>query len=579
MVPKKRGLLITVLVSILVLFPAAQPLAAKTPRSIVSHGSLDPLTLTKYIDPVRFPPVLVPDTTTYPGYDYYEVTMTQFTQTLHSELPPTTLWGYNGSFPGPTIEARSTLDPGGKPVKVLWTSELPTTTHLLPLDTTVHCGPGTVDCAPYVRTVVHLHGGHTDPESDGYPEAWFTPGFAERGPAWRTDVYTYRNDQPAATLWYHDHALGITRLNVYAGLAGFYILRDDLEDSLNLPRGRYEIPLVIQDRSFNTDGSLFYPSEPEDPSWPNPSIVPEFFGDTILVNGVVWPYVEVEPRKYRLRLLNGSNSRFYILRFGNLALYQIGNDGGLLQEPVPITQTLLAPAERADVIADFSGLPVGTRITVTNVGPDGPFTGLGADPPADPATTGQVMLLRVITPTLPDTSTLPATLRPIVPLDPADAAVTRTLSLVESEDEYGRLMLLLDGKMWDEAISEKPLLGTTEVWRIVNATPDTHPIHLHLVHFQVIDRQPFDVHTFTETGELIFTGPPVPPDPTEAGWKDTVRMNPGEVTRIIARFDILGTYVWHCHILEHEDYEMMRPFRVIGLVYLPAIPRHYNPRW
>ena len=210
-----------------------------------------------------------------------------------------------------------------------------------------------------------IHGGSTPPESDGHPEAWFTKGFERAGPLFEQKTYQYPNDQRATTLWYHDHALGITRLNVYAGLAGFYLIRDKEERSLKLPKGPYEIPLVIQDRSFNEDGSLFYPSCPneidggtcEGDELPNPSIVPEFFGDTILVNGKVWPFLEVEPRKYRFRLLNGSNSRFYILKFDKtLPFIQIGTDGGLLETPVTLNEIILGPAERADVIVDSQSL-------------------------------------------------------------------------------------------------------------------------------------------------------------------------------------------------------------------------------
>ena len=228
----------------------------------------------------------------------YDVTMRQVKQTLHRDLPPTTLWGYEASYPGPTIEVERHEN-----VYVKWMNDLPDQ-HLLPVDKTVH---GASITEPEVRTVVHLHEAVTPPDSDGYPEAWFTRNFQKTGPLFVQEVYHYPNDQRAATLWYHDHALGITRLNVYAGLAGFYILRDKEEKALNLPEGDFEVSLVIQDRAFNEDGSLFYPQQPEPAplSVPNPSVVPEFFGDTILVNGKVWPYLEVEPRKYRFRLLNG----------------------------------------------------------------------------------------------------------------------------------------------------------------------------------------------------------------------------------------------------------------------------------
>ncbi len=444
--------------------------------------------------------------------------------------------------------------------------------HLLPVDRTVHgAEPGT----PLVRTVVHLHGGHVPPESDGYPEAWFARKFAKTGPYFTTKIYYYPNVQQAATLWYHDHALGITRLNVYAGLAGFYILRDDCEDRLNLPAGKYEIPLVIQDRSFNPDGSLFYPRQPEKPVPDvDPSVVPEFFGDTILVNGKVWPYLEVEPRKYRFRLLNGSNSRFYRLKLSSgQPIFQIGTDGGLLEAPVKLKTLLLSPGERADVIIDFAKL-TGRHILLTNDAP-APFP--NGTPPDD--NTVQIMQFRVVLPLSDnDTGCLPSQLYPLPRLSQRPVHKTRDLSLTESTDKYGRPIMLLNGLRWDDPITEKPELGTTEIWRLINETPDSHPIHLHMVQFHILDRQPFDVKHYSTTGKLRFTGPAVRPHPNERGWKDTVSANPGQVTRIITRFtDFTGLYVWHCHILEHEDYEMMRPYQVMPTSCPPPYGHNAGP--
>ncbi|WP_338749294.1 multicopper oxidase [Bacillus sp. FJAT-52991] len=520
--------------------------------------------LTKFIDPLPIPRTLQP-ISRKKQCSYYEVTMSEFTQQLHSELPfPTTVWGYEGTYPGPTFEVNR-----GECVHVKWKNNLPLD-HLLPVDQTVH---GAAPTNLEVRTVVHLHGGSTPPESDGYPEAWFSKDFENVGPLFEQKTYQYPNDQRATALWYHDHALGITRLNVYAGLAGFYLIRDNEEKSLKLPEGPYEIPLVIQDRSFNEDGSLFYPSCPnelengscEGDGLPDPSIIPEFFGNTILVNGKVWPFLNVEPRKYRFRLLNGSNSRFYILKFDNknLQFIQIGTDGGLLETPVTLKEIILGPAERADVIVDFTKFD-GKEIVLRNLGPDGPFTGVSEDP-ADPNTTGQVMKFKVVKHLEgTDKSKVPTKLSKIKRLSPEDACKQRELSLIEAEDEFGRLKLLLDNKEWMNLISETPILGTTEVWNLVNTTPDTHPIHVHLVQFQILERRPFNVQKFLDTGEVIYTGEAVQPDLNERGWKDTVRANPGEVTSIIAQFSPYpGKYVWHCHILEHEDHEMMRPYEVI----------------
>lgn len=238
---------------------------------------------------------------------------------------------------------------------VKWINDLPFE-HLLPVDRSIE---GAEPKHPSVRTVVHLHGGRVLPENDGFPEAWFTKDCKKRGPKFLHEVYYYPNCQRPAPLWYHDHALGITRLNVYAGLAGLYFIRDKHEESLNFPSGKFEIPLLIQDRSFYPNGELFYPSQPDplppvSPS-PNPSIVPEFFGDTFFVNGKVWPYLEVEPRKYRFRIYNGSNARFFQLQLSSGQTFvQIGSDGGLFEEPVYVNEIILAPAERADVIVDFS---------------------------------------------------------------------------------------------------------------------------------------------------------------------------------------------------------------------------------
>jgi spore coat protein A len=492
------------------------------------------------VDRLPLPSVLQPQYGVYPKAAYYEVGMTQFTQQLHRDLDPTPVWGYHGTYPGPTIETQT-----NQPVVVKWINDLPTT-HLLPIDTTIH---GAQPPNPAVRAVVHLHGGNVPPESDGFPEDWFVPG--------ESDTYHYPNAQQAATLWYHDHALGITRLNVYAGLAGFWIIRDLQERLLNLPQGPYEVPLVIQDKSFNADGTLFYPDKGDThPVW-----LPEFFGDTALVNGKVWPYLEVEPRRYRVRIINGSQSRFYKLSFSNKHLFwQIGSEGGLLQQPVPLREVLLAPAERADIIVEFARHQ-GESITLTGNAP-APFP---FNNPENPAIT-EIMQFRVTRPLSGrDTSRVPAWLRSVPRILPRQASVVRNLTLEEVLDPDGNpIMLMLNGAMWDDPITEQPRLGSTEIWRFLNLTMDTHPIHLHLVQFQVLNRRKFDVEEYMATGRIIYLGPEVPPAPNETGWKDTVRANPGESTSIIMRFSsFTGKYVWHCHILEHEDNEMMRPYEVL----------------
>jgi spore coat protein A len=317
---------------------------------------------------------------------------------------------------------------------------------------------------------------------------------------------------------------------------------------------------------------------------PSPSVLPEFFGDHILVNGAAWPFVNVEPRKYRLRLLNGSDSRFYNLRInaglgqGNgPQIVQIGSDGGLLDSPVYLDRLLLAPGERADVIVDFSGF-AGQNLLMRN-NARSPFP---KGETADPQTVGRIVQFRVGTTVTEPDLPIPATLRPapIQPLGPT--APTRKLMLFEGEDRFDRLQPMLgivdpsnanDGTLlWDQPITEKMQFDATEVWEIYNGTADAHPIHLHLVQFQVLGRQKFrgefsekelpQGSTGATLSDIRLLGQQKLPELNERGWKDTVIMYPGEVTRIVAKFDRAGEYVWHCHILSHEDNEMMRPFLV-----------------
>ncbi|MEN1967121.1 multicopper oxidase [Lentibacillus sp. N15] len=503
--------------------------------------------LEKFVDPLPIMKTIKPERK-YKDGDYYEVKMEEFRQKLHRDLKPTRLWGYNRQFPGPLFDVNQ-----GDPTHVKWINNLPNN-HLLPVDKSIH----DVAHQPEVRTVTHLHGSETQSASDGYPEAWFTKGYKEVGPFFERKVYTYPNHQRGMTLWYHDHAMGITRLNMYAGLAGMYIIRDEKEKSLNLPKGKYEIPLVIQDRSFNDDGSLFYPNQPANPAenLPNPSITPFFNGDTIVVNGMVWPYLKVEPRKYRFRILNASNTRAYQLYLDSgQSFYQIGSDGGLMQKTVSINKIAMEPAERVDFIIDFSKYK-GKTITLKNdLGPN-------ADPDDK---TDDVMQFKVTNKlSKKDTTTIPHHLTHIPSLKQNKIATIRNLKLVGSTDEYGRPLLLLDNKKWMDPTTEKPLLGTTEIWSLMNITGFTHPIHIHLIQFQILDRQPFDLDLYNENGQIRYTGPATPPKPNERGWKDTVAAPSAQITRLIARFaPYTGDYVWHCHILEHEDYDMMRPLTVI----------------
>ncbi len=646
----------------------------------IPGGTLDPNAVPKYQTEVLIPPVMPrAGTITMPGgkrADCYEISMRQFAQQILPDgLPPTTVWGYGPvtaqsrrgvlvhHAPSLTIEAQAK-----RPVRVKWINDLVDADgnhlpHLLAVDPTLHWAnpPGGAsgrDMRPTfsetparytgpVPIVTHAHGAAgVGDESDGYAEAWYLPqaddipaGYAtkgtwydffaakarrnhgvEWGPGFAT--FQYPNEGRAATTWYHDHTLGMTRLNVYAGPAGFFIIRGGPSGdaavldtrtgrSASLPgpaprendgsqtRKHYrEIPLAIQDRSFNTDGSLFYPDtrvffdEILGPYIPDTDISPiwnpEFFGNTIMVNGNTWPYLEVEQRRYRFRVLNGCQSRFLILDFDEVPaveVWAIGNEGGFLAAPVDLTATngnrlLMAPAERADLIVDFTNVPIGPHV-LRNVGPDEPFG--GGEPPddfdlADPDTTGQIMELRVIAAPTVDTSTPPQFLQlPAVTPLPAPTA-TRRLALLEEMSAFfdgpaEALLGTVDGdpsgeggvltkRLWAQPVSENPQVGATEIWELYNATADAHPIHIHEVAFEVIDRQVITIDETTQRVHVETGSTATPPEPWETGVKDTVIAYPGEVTRVRIHFGTPGQYVWHCHIVEHEDNEMMRPYRV-----------------
>jgi spore coat protein A len=491
------------------------------------------------------------------GEDHYRIQMVEFKKQLHSDLPPTRLWGYEGQFPGPIVEAVR-----GAPIKVEWENRLPTK-HLFAVDPKIH---GAMAPAPEVRTVPHLHGARARSEDDGLPENWFTPGSAR--------TYSYGNEQAAATLWYHDHALGITRLNVYAGLSGFYLLRDANELGMNLPSGPYEVPLMLQDRTLGEDGQLIYaPAFDDGVELPDGQWGAEFFGDFPVINGAVAPYLEVEPRPYRLRALNGANSRFFKLSF-NLAkrptdipslipFHQIGSDGGFLPEPVKLQSVLLAPAERADLIVDFSGLENRT-VTLSN-NAAAPYPNWGSTSPVrkpihelmqfrvNRAISGNAKQFAMKSPV------------PFVALEEPVSIKTRDFILTEEMDAQGRsLGMKINSKGYDEPVTETVTLGTTEKWRFINTTEDSHPMHLHLVQFQVLRRQGFDPIEFKK-GKLDLVGTVRRPAANEAGWKDTAVVDPGDVLTILVRFEgYTGRYVFHCHMLEHEDNDMMRPFVVVA---------------
>jgi FtsP/CotA-like multicopper oxidase with cupredoxin domain len=664
---------------------------------------LAPSSIPKYAAPLVIPPAM-PRTNVLSRQgaspiDYYEIAVRQFSQQiLPSGRPETTVWGYGSvnhpgtfNFPSFTVEARWQT-----PVRVKWINDLVDAggnylPHLLPVDQTLHWAnpPGGeagrdghgASQEPYsgpVPIVTHVHGAHAPDWADGYPEAWYLPaatdlptGYARVGTWYETHraksglawdpgsaTFEYPNDQRATTLWYHDHALGMTRTNVYAGPAGFFLLRGGPDDVvLDARHGRpailpgpapqlgdepgmtyREVPIVIQDRSFNDDGSLLYPGDraffeglrPDasegDETLPvlaipfrpdeacdgaisdvGPIWNPEFFGNAIVVNGRTWPYLDVDRRRYRFRFLNGCDARFLVLAFDAPAIqiWQIGTEGGFLPEPLDIRHAaagriLLAPAERADVIVDFRSVPAGTTVRLLNLGPDEPYG--GGEPgeefePADPATTGQVMEFRVRKTVGADPTTPPRFLSLPAIAPRGESVVTRPLSLNEEVSKTVRVVIDDEGNVvlacgdpeaepfgpvaallgtfdpssgtarpmtWMEPTTDNPQLGSTETWEFYNFTADAHPIHIHEVQFRVVDRQALatdDEAMAVQPAALV--GGPRSPEAWETGFKDTVIAYPGEVTRVQAVFDIPGRYVWHCHILEHEDNEMMRPYDVV----------------
>lgn len=705
----------------------------------VPGGTLDPTSIPKYVTPLVIPPVMPQNSSG--GYD---IAVRQFQQQiLPAGFPSTTVWSYGReedevpslapsasstfNYPAFTIEAIK-----DERITINWINDLVDDEgnylpHLVPIDQTLHWANPMQDCrmgAPRtdcrgssqdlytgpVPIVTHVHGAHTTPESDGYPEAWYLPvandlpaGISTEGslysdsnggaPGTGSALYEYTNDQPSATLWYHDHSLGMTRANVYAGPAGFYLIREADGGETYLKRGTLpgpapaldnsgnpedvnglthhsvrgkirEIPIVIQGRSFNEDGSLFYPDnraffegvDVEQLQVPfigdangaevdiSPTWNPEAFFNTMVVNGGTWPKLHVAPALYRFRLLNGTNSRFLNLalfevdREGNhireIPFFQIGSDQSLLQHPVkirtgfktiakklkhplrendrkekradhPTEALLMGPAERMDVIVDFRGMSSNTYIRMVNTAPDAPFGGF-PDVPADYETTGQIMVFEVksklngMSPTDPAGAT-PATSpwklkvknKPKILKAKKKHVTKRRLALLEeestdicaTEDPAGNI-LRLEGisvgagfaadceaaggfpfgpkaavlgniskngeasvQLWSDPIHQQPGLNSIEDWELWNLSADAHPIHLHLVKFWVTERR-------------VIGGKKEKPELNERGWKDTVVVYPGEITKVRAKFDIPGLYVWHCHILEHEDNEMMVPFCV-----------------
>ena len=530
-----------------------------------------PRPIRKYLEPLPVPGAGIVVATPN-GLNRYAFTQTEITRQLHPDLPPTPVWAYDdgsglagqaGSF-GMAVVAYS-----GTPISVSYTHRLPETyPDWIPVDTRL------TPVRNQVRLMTHLHGGFVAADSDGNPAV--TPNGYGPGDT-QTVLYTNQPPQmPASLLWFHDHGLGATRLNVFAGLAAAYLLRDDFDtgeepNPVGIPGGPYEIPLVVQDRQFNADGTFRYPtSEIGGATW-----IGEYFGDTMLVNGKVWPYLNVEPRMYRFRILNGCNARILSLDLGGPRLWQIGAEGGLFDVPVPMKELVLAPAERADVLVDFSKF-AGQSLVLQNHKPSKPVS--------TPAPSlEQVMQIRVgTTVSHRGPTAIPPTLAGGRKADLSSPVKTRYITLNEIDPDEPTWFLNLNGVHFGEDVTETPKVGTVEDWVYVNLTPDTHPMHTHLVTFQVIGRTPFDAQAYEDANEgphgvpggidpsPFATGPMLPPGPEERGFKDTVKANPGYFTTIRAKFDLPRDvtapqkYVYHCHIVEHEDNDMMQPFTVEG---------------
>ena len=455
---------------------------------------------------------------------YYRVNIREVMCKMHRDLPPSRMWSYGESAAPVLFEVRSRQG-----VLIDWWNQLPQK-HFLPLDTPMH---GMED-APETRTITHVHGARVPTNSDGYPEEWFGPG--------ENKLCFYPNHQDATALWLHDHAMGVNRLNIFAGLMGWYLIRDEAEEKLGLPSGKYELPLLIYDRSFDPQGQLYYPNPPDEGAWSQ-----EYLGDAMVVNGKVKPYHEVEARRYRLRIANTANSRFFSLSLSNgQSFHVIGSDQGLLSAPVEMKRLVLAPAERTDILVDFSHIR-GERVVLMS-------------------DRLELMQFRVAKDSVPDTSRVPAVLRPVERIEERQSIRTREMTLNEFDGDDGEAMvMLLNRKHWAEPVTEIVKLDSTEIWSLVNLTEDTHPIHLHLVRFQILDRQSFANYDYLAEEKLRLTGEVVLPQAHEAGWKDIVQCPPGMVTRIIVPFHgYVGRYLWHCHILEHEANDMMRPYDVIA---------------
>ncbi|XP_058769479.1 multicopper oxidase LPR2-like [Vicia villosa] len=501
---------------------------------------------------------------------------------FHRDLPPTTVYAYGltkqkASIPGPTIEALHRIT-----THVTWQNHLPPN-HILPWDPTI---PTALTKTTHgIPTVVHLHGGIHHSESDGNANSWFTSSFKIKGPTWTNQTYHYSNNQHPGNLWYHDHAMGLTRVNLLAGLIGSYIIRHpNIETPLQLPHGdEYDRPLVLFDRSFKTDGSIYMNSTGNNPSI-HPQWQPEYFGDAIIVNGKAWPRLTVRRRKYRFRIINASNARFFRLFFTNgLRLVHVASDSAYITKPAASNKTLVGPSEITDFIVDFSK----SKSNVAILANDAPYPYPSGDPVDE--LSGNVMKFIISPDKEVDTSRIPKKLVEYPVADLSSVTQTRYIAMYEYTSNIDEpTHLYLNGKPYDDPVTETPKAGSTEVWYVINLTDDNHPLHIHLGLFKVLDQTELvkaddfkDCMTKVNDAvkchvEKYASGKKVKVPNYEKGWKNVFKMRPGFVTKIVVRFGYIHTnasyefdatsgpgYAYHCHILDHEDNAMMRPLKII----------------
>ncbi|XP_059655414.1 multicopper oxidase LPR1-like [Cornus florida] len=501
---------------------------------------------------------------------------------FHRDLPPTPVFAYGttkhtATVPGPTIEALHGID-----TYVTWKNHLPKK-HILPWDPTIPTAiPSTNKGIP---TVVHVHGNIGEPESDGHAESWFTAGFKEKGPTWTKKKYHYHNNQQPGNLWYHDHAMGLTRVNLLAGLIGAYIVRHpDVEAPLGLPFDEeYDRPLMVFDRSFRTDGSIYMNSTGNNPTI-HPQWQPEYFGDAIIVNGKAWPRMIVRRRKYRFRIINASNARFFKFFFTNgLGFIHVASDSVYNERPLMVNEILLAPSEIADVIVDFSESKSDSVILAN----DAPYPYPSGDPVNE--SNGKVMKFVVKQNREVDTWRVPAKLIKYPSPDLSSASLTRYIAMYEYASDIDEpTHLYMNGKSYEAPATETPKVGATEVWNVINLTEDNHPVHIHLGLFVVLDQTEIVkvdefrdcMNKFNDAIKCQISkyarGKKIAVPVHEKGWKNVYKMTPGYVTKILVRFAYIHSnasysfdataepgYVYHCHILDHEDNVMMRPLKLI----------------